>query len=157
MSLDQQLQPLEPVTTPDPADDRIGARYSRLFGWPVKWRGHHPFLALENGICAVTLPKLSAGPILARLAATGCQGPALVLSTHRGPRVAVPAETDGLLPLRTDLPKDIEVLAWGALLPLPVTVRRTDLATEWLTAPDPQQRWLPSLSAVLSAVSAGER
>ena len=119
----------------------------------MRRRGAHPFLALENGICAVTLPKLSAGPVLARLAATGCQGPALLLPTQHGTRVALLAETDGLIPPREALPKDVDVLAWGTLLPLPAGPRR-ELATEWLSPPDPRRRWLPSLSAVLAALPA---
>ncbi|MGW4525372.1 glycogen operon protein GlgX [Amycolatopsis sp. NPDC004378] len=153
MSLDQKV-PTSSSAPRDPAGDRVDAYYGRLFGWPVKWRGTHPFLALENGICAVTLPKLSAGPVLSRLAATGCQGPAMHLPTPHGPRVALLAETDGLFPARDALPKDVEVLAWGTLLPLPVGARRVEVATEWLTAPDPHQRWLPSLGAVLAAVPA---
>ena len=151
MSLDQQV-PTSTATPSDPAGDRVDAYYGRLFGWPVKWRGVHPFLALENGICAVTLPKLSAGPVLTRLAATGCQGPALHLPTQHGPRVALLAETDGLIPPRSALPRNVEVLAWGTLLPLPVGSRRVDAATEWLAAPDPRQRWLPSLTAVLAGI-----
>ncbi|WIV61817.1 glycogen operon protein GlgX [Amycolatopsis nalaikhensis] len=116
-----------------------------------------PFLSLENGICAVTVPKLSAAPVLARLAAIGCEGPAMTMATQRGQRVAVLAETDGLIPPRAALPKDVEVLAWGALLPLPIGSRRTDIATEWVAAPNPQQRWLPSLDAVLAAIPARER
>ena len=152
MSLDQQVHPTEPVALRDPACDRIDAYYGRLFGWPVKWRGLHPFLALENGICAVTLPKLSAGPVLSRLAAIGCEGPAMIVPTQRGPRVAVLAETDGLIPPRSTLPRDVEILAWGTLLPLPSGPRRAEISTEWLTAPDPQQRWLPSLNAVLAGL-----
>lgn len=150
MSLDQQVTPTEPGTPLDPA----GAYYGRLFGWPVRWRGPQPFLALENGICAVTLPKLSAAPVLSRLAATGCQGPALMLPTQHGARVALLAETDGLLPPRDTLPRDVDVLAWGTLLPLPLPSRRPEVTTEWLTAPDPRQRWLPSLSAVLAGLPA---
>lgn len=150
MSLDQQVHPTE--SAQEPAD----AYYGRLFGWSVQWRGNHPFLVLQNGICAVTLPKLGAAPVLARLAATGCEGPAMILPTRQGRRVAVLAEIDGLLPSRTSLPRDVDVLAWGTLLPLP-TSRRTDVATEWLSAPDPYRRWLPSLDAVLAAVPARER
>ena len=151
MSLDQQV-PTSTAALGDPAGDRVDAYYGRVFGWPVRWRGVHPFLALENGICAVTLPKLSAGPVLARLAATGCQGPAMHLPTQQGPRVAVLAETDGLIPPRSALPPTVEVLAWGTLLPLPVGTHRVDVATEWLSAPDPHQRWLPSLGAVLAGI-----
>jgi hypothetical protein len=154
MSLDQQVQPIVPATRRDWTHERVDAYYGRLFGWPVKWRGPQPFLALENGICAVTLPKLSAGPVLAQLSATGCEGPVLVVPTSRGPRVAVLAETDGLFPSRAALPKDVELLTWGTLLPLPIGPRRPDLVTEWLVAPDPRQRWLPSLGAVLAGIHA---
>ncbi|MDQ7810954.1 glycogen operon protein GlgX [Amycolatopsis sp. A133] len=139
------LQPIEPVTPSD-------AVYRRLFGWPVKWRGDQPFLVLEHGICAVTLPKMNAAPVLGRLAATGCQGPAVVVPTPHGQRVAVLAETDGLIPPQSALPRAVEVLAWGALLPLPPAPRRGDFGTEWLVAPDPQRRWLPSLDAVLAGI-----
>ncbi len=152
MSLDQKLPPI----TLDRAYDRVDA-YGRLFGWPVRWRGPQPFLALENGLCAVTMPKLSAGPPLARLDLIGCAGPAMMLQTQRGPRVAVLAEIDGLVPLRDDLPRDVEVLAWGTLLPLPAGPRRSDITSEWITAPDPHRRWLPGLDAVLSGIADADR
>ncbi|MGK3203156.1 glycogen operon protein GlgX [Amycolatopsis sp. MEPSY49] len=153
MTLDQQVQPSESGTRPDPVPERCELRYDQLFGWSVRRRGVQSFLALERGICAVTLPKLSAGPVIARLAANGCAGPALVIPMRRGPHVALLAEVDGLIPSRSELPEDAEVLAWGALLPLPDRARR-DAAAEWLIAPDPRQRWLPSLDAVLAGISA---
>jgi hypothetical protein len=153
MTLDPQVQPSESGTRPDPVSELCDFPYDRLFGWSVRRRGVQCFLVLEKGICAVTLPKLSAGPVIARLAATSCAGPALVIPTRRGPHVALLAEIDGLIPPRSALPEDVEVLAWGALLPLPARARR-DAAAEWLTAPDPRQRWLPSLDAVLASISA---
>ena len=153
MTLEQQVPPAGSGSRRDPAPERFDPPYGRLFGWSVQRRGAQSFLALEKGICAVTLPKLSAGPVIARLAATGCAGPALVIPTRRGPHVAVLAEIDGLIPPRSALPEDVEVLAWGALLPLPVQARQ-DAAAEWLTAPDPRQRWLPGLDAVLAGISA---
>ncbi|ANN18297.1 glycogen operon protein GlgX [Amycolatopsis orientalis] len=152
MSLDQQLQPIESLLPRGPVRDQADAYYGRLFGWPLKWRGSQPFLVLENGICAVTMPTLDSGPVLARLASTGCQGPAILLSTPRGPRVAVLAETDGLIPSRAELPRNFDLLAWGSLLPLPVGSRRTGDDTDWISAPDPQRRWLPSLSAVVAGI-----
>ncbi|OXM66299.1 glycogen operon protein GlgX [Amycolatopsis vastitatis] len=152
MSLDQQLQPTESFTPPVSPRDRADAVYRQLFGWSVKWRGSHPFLSLENGICAATLPKMSAAPVLARLAAIGCPGPAVVTPTPQGQRVAILAETDGLIPPQSALPRTVEVLAWGALLPLPLDPRRGAPGTEWLVAPDPQRRWLPSLDAVLAGI-----
>jgi hypothetical protein len=151
MTLDQQLQPTGPGAT-RPDSERFDAYYGRLFGWSVQWRGQGLFLVLENGLCAVTLPKLTATPVLQRLAATGCQGPALTLPTQHGARAALLAETDGLVAPRGTLPKDVELLDCGALVPLPIGPRPTGVAVEWLTAPDPRQRWLPSLGAVLAAL-----
>ncbi|KZB79709.1 hypothetical protein [Amycolatopsis regifaucium] len=153
MTLDQQVQPTE-STSRDATAENFDAYYGKLFGWSVKWLGSRPFLALENGICAATLPKLSAGPVLDRLAVTGCDGPAFVVPSRQGRRVAILAETDGLIPPRSALPRDVEVLAGGALLPLPMGNRRVDSSPEWVTAPDPRQRWLPSLSAVLAGIHA---
>ncbi|MEV0072651.1 hypothetical protein [Amycolatopsis sp. NPDC050768] len=151
MSLDQQLQPTE-LAPAEHAHERFDAYYGRLFGWSVRWQGSRLFLALENGLCAVTLPKLAAGPVLRHLADTGCQGPVLVLPTQHGPRVAILAETDGLVPPRTTLPTDVDLLDCGALVPLPIGPQVPGVSTEWLAAPDPRQRWLPSLSAVLAGV-----
>ncbi len=154
MTLDQQIQPSESSALRESAAEDAEAYYGRLFGWSVKRQGARPFLVLENGICAVTVPRLSAGPVLDGLAATGCEGPAFVIPSRLGPRVAMLAETDGLVPPRAALPKDVEVIAGGALLPLPVGDRRPDVALEWLIAPDPRQRWLPSLGAVLAGIHA---
>ncbi|MDT8913421.1 hypothetical protein [Amycolatopsis sp. PS_44_ISF1] len=149
MTLDQQLQPAGPGAA---GSERWDAYYGRLFGWSVRWQGPGLFLVLENGLCAVTLPKLTATPVLQRLAATGGPGPALTLPTQHGARAAVLAETDGLVPPRGTLPKDVDLLDCGALLPLPIGAASPGLPVEWLTAPDPRQRWLPSLGAVLAAL-----
>ncbi len=148
MSLDHQVLPVESRSIRPRGD----AFYGRLFGWSLKWRGPQPFLALEGGICAVTLPKINGAQVLSRLADTGCGGPALAVLTQQGPRVAILAETDGLIPPRISLPQHVEVLAWGTLLPLPTDSGRAEAHAEWLSAPDPRQRWLPSLDAVLAAV-----
>ncbi|MFD6071005.1 MULTISPECIES: glycogen operon protein GlgX [Amycolatopsis] len=148
MSLDHQVLPVESRSIRPRGD----AFYGRLFGWSLKWRGPQPFLVLEGGICAVTLPKINGAEVLGRLADTGCGGPALTVLTQQGPRVAILAETDGLLPSRDSLPQHVEVLAWGTLLPLPADSGRAEAHAEWLSAPDPRQRWLPSLDAVLASV-----
>ncbi|RSN60832.1 glycogen operon protein GlgX [Amycolatopsis sp. WAC 04182] len=148
MSLDHQVLPVESRSIRPRGD----AFYGRLFGWSLKWRGPQPFLVLEGGICAVTLPKINGAEVLGRLADTGCGGPAMAVLTQQGPRVAILAETDGLLPSRDTLPQHVEVLAWGTLLPLPVDSGRAEAHAEWLSAPDPRQRWLPSLDAVLASV-----
>lgn len=147
MTLDQQLRP-DHHTGPDPAD----AYYGGVFGWSVRRQGARLFLALENGLCAVTLPKLTSGPVLAHLSALGCDSPSLILPTQHGPRLAILAETDGELLLRGTLPADVTVLDSGALLPLPIGQQTPGIGPEWLTAPDPRHRWLPSVSAVLAGV-----
>jgi hypothetical protein len=161
MSLESPLSPAEATEPQSRARDRVDA-YGRLFGWPVRWRGSQPFLALANGICAVTMPKPGSGPALSRLAATGCGGPTLRLLTAHGQQVAVLADLDTLLPPAEDLPRNVAVLAWGALLPLPVAARRSasqraDVIAEWLTPPDPHRRWLPSLDAVLAGIANTDR
>ncbi|QRP43425.1 hypothetical protein [Amycolatopsis sp. FDAARGOS 1241] len=152
MTLDQHLSPTDTVALADRPHERFDAYYGRLFGWSVRRQDNRLFLALENGLCAVTLPKLAAGPVLRHLNTTGCQGPVLVLPTPHGPRVAILAETDGLVPPRATLPADADLLDCGALVPLPFGPGLPGISAEWLTAPDPSQRWLPSLSAVLAAV-----
>ncbi|OXM54213.1 hypothetical protein [Amycolatopsis alba] len=152
MSLDQQVLPDESLSSRDSIRPRGDAFYGRLFGWSLKWRGPRPFLVLENGVCAVTMPKIHGNQVLARLAETGCAGPAMAVLTQQGPRVAVLAEIDGLIPPRISLPQHVDVLAWGALLPLPGDSGRVETHSEWLVEPDPRQRWLPSLDAVLSGV-----
>ncbi|WP_033289586.1 hypothetical protein [Amycolatopsis jejuensis] len=147
MTLDQQLRPDHRIG-PDPAE----AYYGGLFGWTVRRQGPRLFLALENGLCAVTLPKLSAGPVRAHLDALGCEGPSLILPTQQGPRLAILAETDGQLLVRGSLPADVTVLDCGALIPLPTGQQIPGVGPEWLTAPDPRHRWLPSVSAVLAGV-----
>ncbi|MFI7672245.1 hypothetical protein [Actinophytocola sp. NPDC049390] len=149
MTIDQQV----PLTTAaGSAADRFDAYYGQLFGWSVRWRDDGPFLALENGLCAVTLPKRNAGPVLDRLAAVGCQGPALTLSTSDGTSVALLADNDGVVRSRTALPGDVTLLDCGAVLPLPFGPPSPGGAIEWLCPPDPRQRWLPTLSAVLASI-----
>ncbi|MFF0147782.1 hypothetical protein ATK36_0386 [Amycolatopsis sulphurea] len=151
MTLDQQLWPgagTGPATGAEPA----AAYYGGLFGWTIRRQESKLFLALEGGLCAVTLPKLTAGPVLAHLLALGCEGPSVVVPTPHGPRLSILAETDGQLLPRGSLPADVTVLDCGALLPLPAGQRTPGAGPEWLTAPDPRHRWLPSVSAVLAGV-----
>ncbi|WP_020658515.1 hypothetical protein [Amycolatopsis benzoatilytica] len=145
MTLDQQLRP-DQQTGPDPAE----AFYGGVFGWSVRRQGGRLFLALEYGLCAVTLPKLTAGPVLAHLRELGCAGPALILPTQRGPRLAILADADGELPMCGGLPADVQVLDSGALIPLPDGRAGVGMGPEWLSAPDPRRRWLPSVSAVIA-------
>ncbi|GAA3524097.1 hypothetical protein GCM10022222_03050 [Amycolatopsis ultiminotia] len=147
MTLDQQLRSGRD-TGPEPA----AAYYGGLFGWTIRRQETRLFLALEGGLCAVTLPKLTASPALAHLSSLGSRGPALILPTPHGPRLAILADTDGQLLLRGTLPEDVDVLDCGALLPLPSGVHTPGAGPEWLTPPDPRHRWLPSLSAVLAGV-----
>jgi hypothetical protein len=132
--------------------DRADAYYSRLFGWSSRWHDRRLFLVLENGLCAVTIPKLTSARLLDNLARTGCQGPILDLPTPRGARLAILADADGLVPARDSLARDVELLHSGAVLPLPMKQWFQQPSVEWFRAPDPRQRWLPSLTAVLAGV-----
>ena len=145
MTLDQQLRPDHQVG-PDPA----AAYYGGVFGWSVRRSGGRLLLALENGLCAVTLPKLTAGPVLRHLAELGWAGPVLILPTRQGPRLAILAEADGELLLFGGVPEGVQVLDCGAVVPLPDGRVGPGMGPEWLNAPDPSRRWLPSVSAVVA-------
>lgn len=132
---------------------RIAAYYREVFGWSVRGdREGNLFLLLENGLCAIVLPKPSAAGVLQNLADTECRGPVLDLPTQRGARLAILAETNGLIPPADRLPRDVALLHSGARIPLPVNhpLQRTQVS--WLTPPDPRRRWLPSLFAVLASM-----
>ncbi|MBB4684245.1 hypothetical protein [Amycolatopsis jiangsuensis] len=155
MTLDQQLRPgpgPNAGSGPNAGAEPAAAYYGGVFGWSIRRQESRLFLALEGGLCAVTLPKLTASPVLAHLSSLGSQGPSLVVPTPHGPRLAILAEADGQLLLRGSLPDDVDVLDCGALLPLPAGHHTPGAGPEWLTAPDPRHRWLPSLSAVLAGV-----
>ncbi|HEX3790600.1 MAG TPA: glycogen operon protein GlgX [Pseudonocardiaceae bacterium] len=159
MTVEQQVRAPRrdiPVFPSDPSQlvvgDRLDTYYRKLFGWSVRWQDRRLFLVLENSLCAVTVPKLTSGRILDSLLATGCAGPILDLRTPQGGRLAILAETDGLVPPPDSLPRGVERLDSGVLLPLPMNPRPANPPVEWLRAPDPRHRWLPSMSAILASI-----
>jgi hypothetical protein len=123
--------------------------YRGVFGWPVHWHNNGPKLVVGSGIGAVALPKALSGRVLEGVARQGCSGPALSLPTKHGLVVFLLVESDALAPAEETLPEGVRVLSAGTTIPLPRD--RDDLA-RWLVAPDPHQRWLPSLAAVVATI-----
>ncbi|MGW4587903.1 hypothetical protein [Amycolatopsis thermoflava] len=110
-----------------------------MFGWPV--RGHD--LVLGAGIGAAAVPRARAGQVVENLGRQGCRAAALSVP----PVVIFLAEADVLPGDLDGLPADVRVLTSGTAIPLPGAPG----PARWLVPPDPRQRWLPSLTAVLAA------
>lgn len=125
--------------------------YRGTFGWPVRWHNDGLSLVTGSGITAVAIPKAMAGAVLAALARQGCSGPALSLPTKQGMVAILLAEADTLASAGQTLPPGVKILTAGTAIPLP-SERRPDDLSHWLVAPDTQQRWLPSLAAVLTNI-----
>lgn len=139
----------QPLSADRPGEDRI-AFYRNMFGWPVKPnRDGSVALVLESGLCAVVIPKLTSARVIRNLDKAECHGPILDLPTPQGARLVILAEAEGIVPLAEVLPRDVELLHSGALVPLPSAQR---FLAGWFRPPDPYQRWLPSLGAVLAIV-----
>ncbi|GLY66791.1 hypothetical protein [Amycolatopsis taiwanensis] len=155
-TVEQQFHAFQPglgesgLPSMDRAGDERLAFYRRLFGWPVKpHRDGSVALVLENGLCAVVIPKLTSDRVIRNLDKAECHGPVLDLPTPRGARLVILAEADGIVPPANLLPKGVELLHSGAVVPLPSA---QNFLTGWFRPPDPHQRWLPSLGAVLAIV-----
>ncbi|GAA4663121.1 MULTISPECIES: hypothetical protein [Amycolatopsis] len=127
-----------------------GDEYRRVFGWPVRLHDNGLELVTGSGIAAVVVPRALSDRVLAAVARQGCEGPAVCVPTKRGAVVVLLAEADMLAPSGDALPEGVRVLTAGTPVRLP-SGQGHDL-THWLVAPDPRQRWLPSLNAVLASI-----
>ncbi|HKS46558.1 MAG TPA: hypothetical protein VJT49_15880 [Amycolatopsis sp.] len=125
--------------------------YRGLFGWPVSWHNGGLMLVTGSGVGAVTVPRALSDQVLESLARQGCAGPALSLPTKQGVVVILLVETDTLASGEESLPTGVRVLNAGASIPLPEH-RRADELAHWIVPPDTSQRWLPSLTAVLTCI-----
>ncbi|OXM67431.1 MULTISPECIES: hypothetical protein [Amycolatopsis] len=148
MSVDHDLGTKRPASTP--------MDYRRTFGWPVHWQNGTLNFVIGAGIGAVAVPRARAEQVLENLARQGCRGPALSVPTKHGSVVIFLVEADILGSDAEFLPSDVRVLTAGTSIPLPGTHGPADLA-RWIVAPDPHQRWLPSLTAVLAAIRSAGR
>ena len=125
--------------------------YRGVFGWPVRWHDGGLTLVTGGGIGAVAIPKGLAEQIIENLARQGCSGPSLSVPTRHGMVVILLVEADALAALEDPLPEGVKVITAGTSIPLPNEHRPDDLA-RWIVAPDVQQRWLPSQTAVLASI-----
>jgi hypothetical protein len=125
--------------------------YRRVFGWPVQRHNNALTLVTGSGIGAVAVPRSLSDRVLASVARQGCDGPAVCVLTKHGTVVILLVEADVLAPAESSLPEGVRVLRAGTGVPLPDERSPHDL-THWLVAPDPNQRWLPSLTAVLASI-----
>ncbi|EHR50269.1 hypothetical protein SacmaDRAFT_2013 [Saccharomonospora marina XMU15] len=127
--------------------------YRGTFGWPVQWDRGGLRLVTGSGVGAVVVPRRISDAVLASLARQGCDGPALTLPTRREMVTVLLVETDDFAVAEAPLPEGVQVLAAGSTVPLPDEHNPNALA-RWRVQPDPRQRWLPSLAAVLATISA---
>lgn len=126
--------------------------YRGTFGWPVRWHRTGVNLVTGSGIGAVVVPRRMSDLVLASLERQGCPGPALALLTRRERITVLLVDADDVAMSDTPLPADVRVLPAGSAVPLPDERDPHGLA-HWLVAPEESQRWLPSLSAVLTTIA----
>lgn len=139
------------MTIQEHVDAGTAVDYRRVFGWPVQRHGDGLRLVTGAGIGAVALPRGLSDRVLAGVARQGCEGPAVSVPTKHGAVVILLVEADVLAPAESSLPDGVRVLTAGTAIPLP-DERSPHELTHWLVAPDPNHRWLPSLTAVLASI-----
>ncbi|MBB3051568.1 hypothetical protein FHS23_002597 [Prauserella isguenensis] len=134
-------------------DESQGTRpdYRGTYGWPVEQHAGGQRLITGSGVAAVVVPRALSDTVLADLRKLDCAGPALALPTRRERVTVLLAEADDFGTAHRPLPGGVRVLPAGSVVPLPDG--RDACAARWLVAPDASRRWLPSLGAVLAAVS----
>ena len=124
-----------------------------VFGWAVRRSNGVLLLTTGFGVGAVAVSRRLTAQVLAGVADRGCSGPAVSVSTKQGVVTFLLVDTDGLSRDEDFLPEDVRVLTAGTELALPDGERRSGRA-RWLVPPDVRERWLPSLTAVLSCIRA---
>ncbi|MFC4003756.1 hypothetical protein ACFS2C_10295 [Prauserella oleivorans] len=127
--------------------------YRSTFGWPVERHRDGLRLVTGSGVGAVVVPRAMSDSVLARLRRQGCSGPALGLPTRRERITVLLVETDDFTVAQAPLPEGVRVLPAGSVIPLP-DERQLHGPAQWLVEPDPFQRWLPSVGAVLATIAA---
>jgi hypothetical protein len=128
------------------------ARYRELFGWAAERRDGRTRLPLGNGIVAVVMPESVARPVANHLACIEACGP--VVAEQAGPRLwAFLADPNGIVASQDLLPAGVCVLGCPNRLAIPAADSFLHELV-WAVPPDPSRRWLPTLTAVISAARA---
>lgn len=123
------------------------ADYRTLFGWEVELRDGRILLTLENGLVALLVPASVAMDLTRSLKRLDIHGPVFAVDGPR-PHWLFLADSNEYVIATDDLPGGVEVLGFGERIPLPC-VEAFSAGVRWIVAPDPRQRWLPTLAAVL--------
>ena len=126
--------------------------YREHFGWRVDDREHPPRLLLGDNMVALAMPRGAGKVVLDYVCRHDNRGP--VIELDPGSWVFL-ADSNGLVLTPSDLPDDVKMLGVGVGLPMPLALG--SVGVRWVVAPNVQQRWLPSLAALVAAVHATAR
>lgn len=129
-----------------PGQVPTSALYREQFGWSVEEKGGRPFLFLGNGMVGVGVPVTRARAVALQLQYQDTCGPVL---EHGGATWIFLADANGMVVDQTELHGGVSLLGYAKQIPLPEAPFD---AVRWVVAPNPYQRWLPTLAAVLAAV-----
>jgi hypothetical protein len=110
-------------------------------------------LVFGHGMVALTVPAARAGRVANHLGRFSAGGPVLAVDGER-PYWVFLADTNAYITMDADLPAEVDFLGcWQRrLVPGPKT-NSADLRC--IVAPDPRQRWLPTLATLALAVRLG--
>lgn len=126
----------------------VAQRFRAQLGWSVAATDTGVFLSLGNGMVGVIVPPAVASNVFDLLRRRGTVGPVLSVTNGR-PCWIFLAESNGLIVSRDDLPPNVVVLSCPSRVRLPTAAQGP---ISWVRQPDPRDRWLPTLDAVVAAV-----
>jgi hypothetical protein len=124
--------------------------YRNLFGWEVERRDGRMVLTLGHGLAALIVPASVAVDLAKYLERVDIRGPVFAVDGPR-PHWVFLAEANEFIAAEEDLPSGVEILACGEQIPLP-SAEAFSAGVRWIVAPDPLQRWLPTLAALLMGI-----
>lgn len=129
-----------------PGQVPTAALYREQFGWSVEEKDGKPLLFLGNGMIGVVVPATRARAVAVHLHSQDTCGPVLELG---GATWVFLADANGMVVDQTELNGGVSLLGYAKQVPLPEAPLG---AVRWVVPPNPHQRWLPTLAAVLAAV-----
>jgi hypothetical protein len=128
-----------------------GRAYGARFGWRCRVVGTTVLLRLSGGLVAVVVDVRSATRVHWNLLRGQLHAPLLLLPGEQRQAVFI-ADSCGQPLVRSAVPSGCALLTAPAEIPLPPSVV-VGGQVRWIAAPDPNQNGLPSVNALLSAIS----
>lgn len=137
------------ITRPGLSATAIALNYTQQLGWAVEVCHDHLYLPMGYGMAAVAIHHLPATAVAEHLLRHHSCGPLLRMNAEPCTWIFL-ADPNGDVFAQSELPAGVAVLSCPERVPLPGTV---DSLTRWILQPNPGNRTLPTVTAVLGALA----